>query len=379
MVAVTWVIGAVVVACGKEPVDASPNKHPEEVWDPPTAANGFHVVGQIPCASLSTIPIVSNGTLEAIATLPRGTASIASVGADRDHVYWSEIGANAGAVYRAHRLMSQQGLWDVERIAEGENKPGEIAVTDRFVYWTVPSADRAMPSEAGIRVFDKASRTVTRLTDTEAQPERLVADGASLFWVAGKNFIREWREDGEPRNLRAFSSLATNMLAVDHDAVYAWSEQTLLRVPRNGASPLVLVATTKSPPTDVAVDGDHVYWVEQGPAKETCASLCRGCDLGYKLTKPHPEGSLMRVPARGGVVETVATNLPGVQRLSLHKGIAWVTTETGVLRIDPRARPRHPTFVEEGGGPLARAASIGDALVLGLHRGPERIALLSRP
>ena len=30
-------------------------------------------------------------------------------------------------------------------------------------------------------------------------------------------------------------------------------------------------------------------------------------------------------------------------------------------------------------GEVARAASIGDALVLGLHRGPERIALLSRP
>jgi hypothetical protein len=341
---------------------------------------GFHPVTQIQCAPDEPgmeIPVATQTSVEVIAR--RGSRHVA---ADASGVYWTEGVAGGaggdGGVYRASRE-GIVGTWRVEPLAREEEDPAEIAAADGHVYW--------VGGRRAVRFYEKSSRRVGTVADEEAPPERIVAQGASAFWIAPPNHLREARDaPGRPtlRNLLT-TTLVPSLLAADAQAVYAFTpDHSLLRVPRDGARPIVLVPTTETRPIDIAVEGGWVYWLEEGPEIDDAAT-CRSS--GYELSSAPrgAAGALHRVAAELiGPVEDVAKNLPNVRKLALLSGVAWITTASGRLRVPVSPSSKGHITYQPLAGPAAlplegRLAAIGDALVLGTSGSGARVLLLTSP
>lgn len=391
-------------SCGKRHVDpARETKDGLERWDPPTAAFGFHPIVRAEClpADAGRLRGSERTTVQEVAV--RQDRVIQSIAADqprgesRGAIYFTERtgrqGDERGSVHVA-TLRDGTDKWQLTDLATEEIEPDQIAVGGRRIYWVAKNPLTKTPTY-DIRSVAKETHdgliTIQTLSPETAKPSRLITCGPHILWIAGDH-IREVNEGdrvqssesqpahhdihlGSPIVRRSHvherytGTLTQGMLAADEEAVYAFTgDHALLRIPLVAGPPTVLIATTDSPPTDLEVHGSWVYWLEQGTEIVRCtAQGSYPCRSGYtmKSALAHRGGALRRVPANGGTIENVATDLTDVEHLTLHpSGAPWLTTTLGAaVRISPwgnvHDHAEYPVV-----RPLTRMTHYRDALVI---------------
>lgn len=351
-------------------------------WDPPTSAYGFRSVPPAICTPAAEIKVVGDRTTT-VGALEDVAASSETIGAvavmDRSHLYFAEMRRGGGSIHRATRTPAPGDRWDVAVVAEHESEPGELTVGRRFIYWTVQAiGDSSRDADPGIRFYEPSTGNVGTIATEARRPERLVAEGDSVYWISAPNHLREWRS-GTVREL-VTSTLEPTALAVDTQSVFVFTkEHSLLRVPRNGSPPTVLVPALETSPVDVVVFGGSVFWLEQGPKITNCDDIIPR-NGGYRSLheKEHPKGVLRRVAVDGGAVAVVAVDLPEVQSVAVHRDALWVTTSAGLVRVDPRLSSDGSLLFSAAGKTVGRPVAMGDALAL-LSDPPSRVVLFATP
>jgi len=334
--------------CKKHRVDPARELDDEarsQRWDPPTAQFGFRPVGRAECVphDAGRFTKSSRGTIEEVAQRSRPIQSVATdaeaggsgpiyfTESDPLSPFQSSPAPPRGSVHVAipaspSPITARGAGWRVLDIATDESDPGEIAVSSHRVYWT--ARNKSNPDRFDIRVLNRrssvvrssvatsapplvyiaeqpAGEQVNTLTTEDARPSRILSHGRHVFWMTGRH-IRQVSDDngGSSRiHERYTGTLTPGLLAADDEAVYAFTgDRSLLRIPIAGGPATVLVSTTDTTPTDLAVNGSWVYWLEAGKAMERCTkSGAYPCHHGYQLASETPflKGSLRRIPTTG--------------------------------------------------------------------------------
>ena len=216
---------------------------------------------------LVVLPI-AGGDPHVLATGPQdrsgGPGVPAHIAVDDTHVYFSAYGI--GQVLRVPKTGGSKEIF-----ASGFDYPGDVAISDRYVYWT--SGGRTPRSGALYRA-EKVSKKPVRIVSDQDFPLSLAVSGDHLFWtnyydgsvhkaeVSGESTTV--LAAGQPNPLRLavcgdwICWINMESSGVRHDPLYG-SRRALVRVPLSGGRPSTLVRV-EGWPSDVAAVGSAVYW-----------------------------------------------------------------------------------------------------------------------
>jgi Domain of unknown function (DUF5050) len=187
------------------------------------------------------------------ATLPLQVAT------DADRVYWTDLGlgqkpADGGGVYSAKKDGS-----DLVRLDDRPETSG-MAVGPGLVYFAVvgkPDTLQAAPKRGGSRKTLDSSTTIGPA----------LVDGSVLFWTRAKaggsgkltELVRGGL-DGSSIEVVAEATASLFTIGSDDACIYAATENTLLRVSKDGGR-FEKIADTNGV-FDMRIDADAVYWSE---------------------------------------------------------------------------------------------------------------------
>lgn len=166
---------------------------------------------------------------------------------------------------------------------------------------------------------DKGWARAARVAENLDHPLGVAVDGEFVYFVTGgfvkaENAVRRVPATGGPVQLLAkFDWLVAGPLAVDADSVYLTSEVDglVVRVPKAGGSPTVLARVPG--PTQVALDGTHVY---------------------FSTFAKQPEGgTVQRVPKAGGAPEVLARGFAGIGALALDESDLYFRSNQGMIKL----------------------------------------------
>lgn len=206
----------------------------------------------------------------------------------------------------------------IEMLADRtENNCWGLDVDETYVYWTEP--------RNGVFRIPKSGGSATRLTTSANPLFSIVVFGNFLYWAEydenlGLPTIRMCSTYGGPVTVIRYGSGSIRHLAVDSSGVY-WVEKS--NVGPNyfgvvykiggvsvsnpqmlaGVSPTDL-AVDRAGPSGIAIDGNHVYWIEHTYASSGT-------------------GSVLRVPKSGGAIFTLVTGLGETSGLVLDQDNAY--------------------------------------------------------
>ncbi len=226
----------------------------------------------------------------AITTLASGQKNPCSIVVDGANVYWLNA-ASAGAVMT---VPASGGT--PSKLADSTGWPQKLAIRGSVIYWTNETAGT-------VSKMPEAGGTPTVVAEKEGSPVAIDIDAQTLVWTSvGKSAIRfltldplssvqtladdqdaavslrvkdgyaYWTNDGSGEVRRAPLAggapvtLATSSgsygLALDDRDVYFTddAEGTISRVPQTGGGAM-LIAGDQQLPSEIAVDGQNVYWV----------------------------------------------------------------------------------------------------------------------
>ena len=200
---------------------------------------------------------------ESNATGPQGIV------ADASWVYWLDIYTHGG-VLKAPRTETPDGGAPIV-LSSGWSYVYGLAQDDTYVYWTsegtAPLGDAAAPIAGKILSVRKdGTAAATVLADGQGEPRFVTVDATAVYWTDSL--------DGTVMRLRLGSTTPTQLaqgqqpygIAVDATYVYFStigtdsSDGTLVRVPKDGSGPPVVLATGLSWPSQIAVDEQALYW-----------------------------------------------------------------------------------------------------------------------
>jgi hypothetical protein len=165
-------------------------------------------------------------------------------------------------------------------------------------------------------------------TYSTAYPTRahMVVGGSDVFWYDGEaKAVMKASASGDPAQTLASGFTSDFVpLAVDDNNVYVADHWTVKKVSRGGGTADSL-AQANFYLWDIATDGAYVYWIDNQPlaqvqrvpvaggAVQTIGSGDKAGRIrvvdGYVYWMSHDD-TILRVASSGGVVETVADNLP---------------------------------------------------------------------
>ncbi len=186
----------------------------------------------------------------------------------------------------------------------------------------------------------------------------MVVGGGSVYWYEGegKALKKVPTAGGIAQTLAAGFTSDFAPIAIDDENVYVADSWTIKKVPINGGAADSL-AQGSFYVEDIATDSTYVYWIEKagysevkrvpiggGPVEYLGSGDKAGpmCVVGgYVYFRSH-NGDILRVPAAGGTVETVADDLPFLADIiSDGEFVFFAENDTGWIRKIP-----------VGGGPI---------------------------
>ena len=229
---------------------------------------------------------------------------------------------------------------------------GGLSVDSTRVAWT--ERPGSTPFSGAIRAVPKAGGTVTTLVANAASPrvvalisngDLIYADGVIDFLPSSVSGIYRRTAAGNVTTL--ISGVAgPGPIAVDAANVYVSEGWWIKRVPRAGGA-ASLVSQANFDVTSLDIDGTHVYWDEEDLGTVRKAPLAGGAPtlLGSGNGRPFDlrvNGStvywllgldrLLKVPAAGGAVATVAGSLQAAEALAVDGSYAYFT-ESDAARV----------------------------------------------
>lgn len=313
------------LGCGKSRVGDA-----ESRWDEPTAANGFHAVGDLACAHacvardddgrVAKVAVRTSPEPRVIATLAEPSPELVFAGQD----------CLAGAA---------RNDW-----ASGWTyclRPGEGRI-DRLADLGPPSAIARMGNKVFVATRDNEGRSIVRNGDVvvaagERDIRTLATHGADLCWVESNERVRCSVEGSAPRTMAYAPGMDARFLAMDDDAFYVVRGGHIERVERSARvedAPAERLASASSPVRDVVLVGGSLYWTERGEPRVECLpdGTKPSCSARHR-TMRYPFGSLHGVRLADRRSTVVAKDLEDVDGILVAGDFAYASTSRGVVRI----------------------------------------------
>ncbi len=230
----------------------------------------------------------SNGDLQLLALPDRCCDGLSLAGTA---AYWSDL--TEGVVHR-----TDLGSTETTPFVQGQAGPGWVVANAGAIYWMNYSDD---PAAGG--------------------PFRIDLGGGEPQQLAVPAVPADWPEDVGVRPAG---------LALDDRYVYfalgavRWNtldRAAIVRVPKEGGTPVVLAQDSHYHVWDLAVDETHVYWARM---RDNNFVPGDGPDIG---------GAVLRVPKEGGEVELLASGQNGPQSVVVEGDyVYWINYASGNIR-----------------------------------------------
>jgi hypothetical protein len=236
-----------------------------------------------------------DGDLERLASADRCCDGVAVDGAS---AYWSDF--TEGVLHRTDLASAETSL-----LVERQSGPAEVAADETAVYWMNWSDD---PGTGGPFSIDKSGGEIRQLAVPAVPP-----DWPAEVGVRPAGLVLD--------DTHAYFALAAVRWSVLNRAA-------IVRVPKDGGSPIVLAEDSHYKVFDLAVDQTHVYWA-------------RTFDNSFDLRDgPGIPGAILRVPKDGGEVEVLADGQNGPQSVIVEgEYVYWINYASGNIRRVRKPQP----------------------------------------
>jgi hypothetical protein len=260
-----------------------------------------------------------------------------------------------------------------------------ITADDQFVYWTTWGS--AWPGGAGeIAKAPIGGGDVIVLVRGQPTPWSLVVDRGDVYFTDfGEGTVKRVAKEGGP--VVTLASLPGSQgIAVDDEAVYWTSIDSVMRLSKSGGEPVALT-TGEGAPDAIVVDATSVYWVDDqaadggGPAlrkvdkrggqpvtlasgalfdptvreagggwvAQTWSLAQSGASLYWAS---YQESSVTRFDKATGQATTVATGLEGIDAIAVDASFVYAAEDAYAGEPGPRQIVRMPL---SGGSPSTYA------------------------
>jgi hypothetical protein len=191
--------------------------------------------------------------------------------ADTSWVYWLDIYTYRGVV-RAGRTATPDGGTPTV-LASGWDYVFGMAQDDTYIYWTSEGTAPVGDTDAAAAVPGKilsvrkdGTTSATVLADGLGDPHFVTVDATAVYWTdsADNTVMRLALKGSAPTQL----AQGAQPYGIAVDATYVYfstlgtdhSDGTLVRVPKDGSGPAVVLATGLSWPSQIAFDNEALYW-----------------------------------------------------------------------------------------------------------------------
>lgn len=301
-------------------------------------------VDQVSCNG-ACLPVgMSAGGCEVLAHTGVHVTIDHGIAIDASHVYWVQQTTYSGVARVAKAGGAHEKLYDAR------NPPEAIAVDDKNVYWTENSVShwvRMMPKAGG------AASDLVTFVDEFGDIRDVISDGERVF------FTQQLRRD--PFEVRSIGldagdevahgqtgDLYTTILAVDSESVYWLStvyheKDEILRSPRTGGEPQVVVTADSGTILGFVIGGELVYYMSPG--------------------------AIWRVPVSGGAPTEVFSS-PDVEgaRFTGHAQALYWASRGALWRVGVDGQD--PTRLLKTDDSITRIAADASGVYLSINRRP---------
>jgi hypothetical protein len=192
-------------------------------------------------------------------------------------------------------------------IASEQARPGALAVMNAEVYWI----DEGSSSATGDGTVMKASIAggkVTTLATGISGSARIAVDAENVYFTDQQaGLVVKVPVAGGAATTLASAQGSPAGLIVHQTNLYftAMADGTINRVPIAGG-PVVTLVSARSKPTEIATDGQSVFWVEGDPVGQSSGPIFDSYSEWDVLPSSSDLPRTMKVPLAGGAPTTLA-------------------------------------------------------------------------
>lgn len=299
-------------------------------------------VGEVSCNG-ACLPVgTSAGGCTALAYAGRAVSIVHGIAVDASHVYWVEQGGRIAVA----RVAKEGG--EREEVHATEDIPMAIAVDDKNVYWT-ESFDswwlRTMPKSGG------AVSDLAMLRDLLGRFDGVIADDERVFFARKVYPFDPFEvrsiglEAGDEIVHGSAGDTDTMTVALDAGFLYwrstvDFKKDEIVRSPRAGGEPQVIVTAEPDSILGLAVSGEFVYYMSPG--------------------------TIWRVPASGGAPTEVfsSPDVQGTLFVGHAQSLYWASGEA-LWRVGTDGE--NPTQLVRTGHYIARIAADASGVYLAIN------------
>ncbi len=257
-------------------------------------------------------------------TLVDGESSPRALASDGESVVWVTQGTSAASAGAVRTVPLEGGA--VAQISTGQSDPVAVALDATFVYW-------ANFSSGGSIARAPVDGGETSVLAIAGAPWSIALDDGTVFWTnrqdgsvqslpkTGGTGVTTIHTDGSFADLRGLVVDETNAYWVDA------GRGEIQTAPKAGGEVRTLVSDL-SHPLDLALDGDAIVWVEAGDTWATEA--CTSAD-GRVATAAKADGAGLRVLADGQACPA-SVDTDGIDVVWANRGFG-VTTAGSIARV----------------------------------------------
>lgn len=156
----------------------------------------------------------------------------------------------------------------VRTLASDQPMPAGLAVDGTHVYWSNSAEGSPRPGAGAVMKVAKSGGAPTTLADKLFEPRGIAVDGTHVFFATwADNTLRRIDKQGASAAVIAANQSSPRTVAVDGTHVY-WGnfgtgDVTIKKAPKDGGA-VVLLAEAGGSPIEIALDDQRVYWLAYG-------------------------------------------------------------------------------------------------------------------